>query len=225
MLKMFVSIGYLSDMRTHRMTKLILITLILIAWFESCNNSKQKQAPKLKVDKPADKWIFSGIAESVLKFKNGKQFNTHLYDPDYLGQVGNGTKAPFLIFSGRDCNECDANISIYIHSPSDGDINVANGENSYEYPGIEKGYDNDSLLYKARAFFGHVLPGIKGVIWYQQQLMEDRSFPKSVFLVKLNNGLKKDTVFKNTTDLKLTLQLLKEGQCEEIKGIEYSSEP
>jgi hypothetical protein len=86
--------------------------------------------------------------------------------------VPNGNKTPFLIFSGRDCDECDANISIYIHSPSNGHLKIENGENRYGFPGSERDFENKNILYKARAFYGQVLPGIRGVIWYQKQLME-----------------------------------------------------
>lgn len=139
--------------------------------------------------------------------------------------VPNGNKVPFSIFSGRDCNECDANISIYIHSPSNGYLKVENGENRYGLPGSERDYENNSLLYQARAFYGQVLPGIKEVIWYQKQLMENNTWQSSIFLVNLSNGLKKETIFKTTEKLKLTLDLLKQGLCKEIKGIDYKSEP
>jgi hypothetical protein len=207
------------------------IALVLIILIDACNDSKVKHMSNssadhtLGVNRSAAKWAVSRINRSTIEFRNGEHVNTHLYEFKYLGQIENGDRAPFLIFSGRDCDECDENISIYIHSPSNGDLNVVNDENRYEYPGTEKDYENHTLVYKARAFFGEVLPGIKGVIWYQRQLMEDNSLQSSVFLVKLIDGLKKDTVFKNTANLKVTLDLLRNGRCHEITGIDYTSEP
>ena len=175
--------------------------------------------------KKSDDWLFDKVDDKALKFKNGKVFNTNLYSLKYIGQIANDNKAPFLIFSGRDCNECDANISIYIHSPSNGHLNVENGENRYDFPGTERDLENNKPVLKSRAFYGQVLPGIKGVIWYQDQLMENKTWQKSIFLVSLNGGAKKETTSKDVEKLKLTLQLLKQGSCKEIKGVDYTSEP
>jgi hypothetical protein len=204
------------------MMKFFSVLLLTTLLFTSCNNSDRKRH---EVEEQSSKWIFDKTDSSVLKFKNGKKFDTHLYELKYIGQIKNGIKAPFLIFSGRDCDECDENISIYIHSPANGPLTVANGHDSYGFPGTEQDYENDSLVYKARAFYGQVLPNINGVIWYQLQLMEDNSYQHSAFLVDLRNGLQKDTVFRDTSKLKLTLNLLKQGLCREIKGVDYTSEP
>ena len=210
--------------------RLTFVVFLIVILSDGCRHSRVKPSadntvPLSNRDSSSVKWIFNGINGSTLKFKAGKQFNTNLYELKYLGQVENGHKAPFLIFSGRGCDECDENISIYIHSPSDGNLNVQDGKNRCEYPGTEKDYESDSLVYKARAFFGEVLPGIKGVVWYQQQLMEDNSLQNSVYLVNLNKGITKDPVIRYTDGVKLTLQLLKKGHCQEIKGLDYKSEP
>jgi hypothetical protein len=175
--------------------------------------------------KNSNEWLFDKVEGKVLRFKNGKMFNTSLYSLKYIGQITNDNKAPFLIFSGRDCNECDANISIYIHSSSNGHLNVENGENRYGFPGTERDLENNKPVFKSRAFYGQVLPGIKGVIWYQNQLMENKSWQKSIFFVNLNGGVKKETTSKDVEKLKLTLQLLEQGSCKEIKGVDYTSEP
>lgn len=177
-----------------------------------------------QIQKP-DEWIFDKIAAQTLQFKNGKSYNTDLYDLKYIGQVANSNKAPFLIFSGRDCFECDANISIYIHSPANGHLRVQNGENRYGFPGTEKDYENNRPISKSRVFYGQVLPGIKGVIWYQEELTVKNTWQKSTFLVSLNDGVKKEIKSKGVEKLKLTLQLLAQGSCKEIKGVETTSEP
>jgi len=102
---------------------------------------------------------------------------------------------------------------------------VQNGENRYGFSGIEKDYENNRPISKSRAFYGQVLPGIKGVIWYQEELTTKNTWQKSTFLVNLNNGAKKETKSKGQEKLKLTLQLLAQGLCKEIKGIDITSEP
>jgi len=170
-------------------------------------------------------WDFEKIAGNKLYFKNGKQFKTSLYELKYIGQVPNGNKAPFLILSGRDCDECDANISIYICSPADGPLKVESGENSYSLPGTERDLEDKNILFKARAFYGLVLSNIKGVIWYQNQLMENGTWKKSIFLVNLNHPDKKEISMKDTGQLQETLNMLKQGLCKEIPGVAYNSEP
>ena len=170
-------------------------------------------------------WDFEKIAGNKLYFKNGKQFKTSLYELKYIGQVPNGNKAPFLILSGRDCDECDANISIYICSPADGPLKVESGENSYSLPGTERDLEDKNILFKARAFYGLVLSNIKGVIWYQNQLMENGTWKKSIFLVNLNHPDKKEISMKDTGQLQETLNMLKHGLCKEIPGVAYNSEP
>jgi hypothetical protein len=78
---------------------------------EKCEASEISNAPS--------EWLFDKVDGSKLVFKDEQIFETNLFELAYIGQVSIDSKAPYLIFSGRDCNECDANISIYVHSPSD----------------------------------------------------------------------------------------------------------
>lgn len=207
--------------------RFIFIILAGLVLLTSCRNSNKEGTvvKNTKSNKLQTSWLLDNVSDSILKFKNGQKFNTGLFDVKYIGSLTNGNKAPFLIFSGRDCNECDENISIYIHSPSNGRLNVDNGKNRFQYPGTEKDFESDTVLYKARAFYGHVLPGIKGVVWYQQELMADKTWESSTFLVNLNTGSEVDTLLKGTEKLKSTIKLLAQGSCKEIKGVDYTSEP
>ncbi len=170
-------------------------------------------------------WSFEKAQESKLFFKGGQTFETNLFDLEYIGQVPANNKAPFLIISGRDCNECDANISIYIHSPSDGKLVIDDGQNRYQYPGTEKDYETDSVLYISRAFYGEVLENTKGVIWYVNSLLENGKMGRSVFLSYIDNGSLKDTTYEDKGKLGETINLVKKGLCNEIVGRQYTSEP
>ncbi|MDO3625906.1 hypothetical protein [Mucilaginibacter sp. BT774] len=207
--------------------RFIFIILAGFVLLISCRNSNKEGTvvKNTKSNKLQTSWLLDNVSGSILKFTNGQKFNTGLFDVKYIGSLTNGNKAPFLIFSGRDCNECDEIISIYIHSPSNGRLNMDNGKNRFQYPGTEKDFESDTVLYKARAFYGHVLPGIKGVVWYQQELMTDKTWESSTFLVNLNTGSEVDTLLKGTEKLKSTLKFLAQGSCKEIKGVNYTSEP
>ena len=206
---------------------------ILLICYSACflNMKAYTQKPigtqliEQQADAKKQVWDFEKVAGNKLYFKNGKQFKTSLYKLKYIGQVPNANKAPFLILSGRDCDECDAKISIYICSPGDRPLKVENGENSYSLPGTERDLENKNILFKAKAFYGLVLSNIKGVIWYQNQLMENGTWKKSIFLVNLNHPDKEEISMKDTGQLRETLNLLKQGLCKEIPGVAYNSEP
>ena len=170
-------------------------------------------------------WAFDRVEKSKLLFKNGQSFETNLFELAYIGQVFAESKAPYLIFSGRDCNECDANISIYIHSPSDGKLIIDHGQNRYQYPGTEKDYETDSILYTSRAFYGQVLEKVNGIIWYENRLLENGKMGRSIFLSRLDNEMIKDTTYEDKGKLDQTISLVKKGLCKEIQGQQYTSEP
>lgn len=173
-----------------------------------------------------DTWSFDRVDRNSLVFKEGPIFETKLYELEYIGQIDIDRKAPFLIFSGRYCDECDANISVYFHSLRNGYLNVNHGENRYQYPGMERDYETDSLLYQARAFFGEVFDGVKGMVWFQTTLMEDNSLQNSIYLAKIDSEKVVAEEVKNFDKrLSETLQLNRAGKNKEIKGREFTSEP
>jgi hypothetical protein len=55
--------------------------------------------------------------------------------------------------------------------------------------------------------------------------MENNTWQKSIFLVNLNNEIKKDTALEISGQLKSTLRFLNQGVCKEIKGVDYKSKP
>jgi hypothetical protein len=204
------------------------VFLALFIWLSSKKNTPitatAKMPPKhtISVDKG---WTFDKVKGAVLMFKEGKQFDTKIFEVKYIGQITSGSKAPYLLFTGRDCDECDASISLYIQSPDDPYYSDENESERYALPGKEKDFESDSLIYKSRAFYGQILPGVKGVVWYQQDLMRDNSWKKSTYLVSLEKGLKIDTMIKAWDKMPETLKLLKQWACKEIAGSTYHSEP
>jgi len=74
---------------------------------------------------------------SVVVFKDGSRFQTTLFEVRVLGILRTERKVPFLVLEGRGCTDCDANTSIYIHSPSDGAMRGEEAQPRYAYPGRE----------------------------------------------------------------------------------------
>lgn len=228
------------------MLKSIIIPAAFLFGLIGCNKSEKskietetkpvetpEELPKIKYRpfesatiKDSSNWEFKEIKGSKIYFEGGQTFDTGLYELTYLDQIQTDKKAPFLIYSGRDCDECDAQISLYFHSPRNGELPVNNGENRNAYPGKELDYITDSLLTETKVFYGEVLKGKKGMIWYQKFLLEAGGFGKGIYL----SSIEGDSVYGREIkdyDKKLaeTLALNKTGKNKEIKGIEYTSEP
>ena len=207
--------------------------ILLIIFFTCCssNNTLKKhlviqQEIEQKQEVKTNDWIFEKTDSSKLVFKNGRIIETKLFDLGFIGQISIEKKDPYLIFTGVDCNFCDANPSIYIYSPSDGELITGSGKNSYGSPGRMFSYMNDSLLYESRIFFGQVLENRKGVIWYQNTLMETGKWEKSVFIAEIVDNKRIDRFLTDTTGLlEQTLSMFKKGLCKEIEGFDYTSEP
>jgi hypothetical protein len=170
-------------------------------------------------------WIFEKVDGTKLIFNDGQIIYTKLFQLQYIGQMVSEWRAPYLIFSGVDSNQCDANPSIYIHSPSDGELIVGSGKNAYGIPGRTFSYLNDSLLYEGRAFYGQVLENKKGVIWYQKELMSTGKWESSVFIAEIMDNKKVDQFLNDTGLFNQTLLLLEKGLCKEIGGSDHTSEP
>lgn len=64
--------------------------------------------------------VTSTSVTGVLSLPDGSKFKTSLYGMKVIGQLRTTKKVPYFILSGTTCTGCDENVSIYIHSPSDG---------------------------------------------------------------------------------------------------------
>jgi hypothetical protein len=205
---------------------LFLLTIfLLVVSGTSYNSYKPSGHPSFKSNQSSINWTFDKIDGSKLVFKGGQIIETNLFELEFIGQVPANNKAPYLIFSGRDCNECDENISIYLHLPSNGQLKIDHGQNRYKYPGTEKDYESGSILNNSRAFFGEVLKNIYGVIWYENRLLENGKMRRSISLVQIENGALKDTTYEDNVSFNQTTLLLAKGLCKEIPGRQFLSEP
>jgi hypothetical protein len=165
---------------------------------------------------------------TVLVLKDGQRFQTTIFDVRVLGMLRTARKAPYLVLGGRSCNQCDANTTIYIHSPSDGPMQNEAKQTRYTYPGHEVSYENGPIaVYEARTFIGNCLPGHdNSVVWHQRSRARDGNWVPSVFIV----SVKSDSLASIELDhaippLSLTLQQVSAGECFEVEGIEQGTEP
>ncbi len=163
-------------------------------------------------------WVFSKTNGSRLEFTNGKGINTGLEDLRYIGQLSNGNRAPFLLYAGHKAKDSTDSRHIYIYSP---DQPLSDKLVRYIFPGTFKA--NGRLSSRSRAFLGQVLDDREGLLYYQEQFLDDNSTQKTAFSVSVDNGHLKHTLLRDTAKIRETLRLLKEGKCTELESVNVSA--
>jgi hypothetical protein len=167
-------------------------------------------------------WKFKHVSGGTIIFEGGKSLQTNLFDLAYIGQLEATNKAPFMILAGRSCTDCDENLSLYIHSPSDGSLTSNGTHPRYSYPGTERDYLDNSILIEARMFYGNCLKDRGScAAWVQKERDDAGKFVSSIFLIEVSH----DTLKENRLPLDSTILMTLTTNCKELPGIEITSEP
>lgn len=184
--------------------------------------SSVHQPTPIEQKKPNELQV-TGIDSASVLFDDGSRFRTNLYELEFIAQLPTKTKIPFLILTGRQCKLCDANISIYIHSPSDGSFKTEHQQERYGLPGKLHNWEDGELIAESRAFYGEVFPNNYGVFWYQREHNENSTWVESTYFV----GISGDTIQGSFIEAKLDSTLLQANRnlAFEIPGVSMSTEP
>ncbi len=164
----------------------------------------------------------------VLVLPDGSRFKTTLYELKVIGQLKTTRKLPYYILSGQSCPKgCDANTSIYIHSPSDGPMKDSSAQRRFFYPGLETYYKDDTPIYQARMFYGDCAGGHpNAALWFQRFFGDDKQWHPSVFAAWVTGDvLTSDELHGAVPDIKEAEQAVRAGRCREVPGIDRTSEP
>lgn len=189
----------------------------------ACNSPDSDHENQEKEAKPAQ-WKPAKVEDGKINFENQPSMQIGIYDIKYIDQISIDEKAPFFIMSGRDCKNCDHEIGLYIHSPRNGTLETDSGKNKYQYPRIERNRITDSLIYSSRTFYGEVLPGVRGLVWYETAVSDNGKLVKMVYISEIIKGKLEDRRKEDLGQLQNTLELMKEGKCREIPQRELVSE-
>jgi hypothetical protein len=163
----------------------------------------------------------------VLTLADGSKFNTVLYHMRVIGQLRTTKKVPYFILSGTTCSGCDENISIYIHSPSDGEMKNEAQQRRFAYPGREKDYATGQLVYEAKMFYGNCLAAHpNAVVWFDRVMGEDKNWHSGVSIAKVSS----DKLVVRQLHAPLPKQsdvrdAVHRGECLELPGVDRDSEP
>jgi hypothetical protein len=175
---------------------------------------------------PAPPEVVYDVRHGVIVLADSSRFRTTLFDQRVLGQLPAAGKQPYYLLSGRSCVDCDVNLALYLHSPSDGPMRIGLEQPRYPYPGRETFYEDGTLQYEARAFFGDCAAAYpNAVIWYQRRRDADR-WRSSVRVLQVHGDSVRELLLEQALpDVAEAAAAVRAGHCREIRGIDRASEP
>lgn len=163
----------------------------------------------------------------ILHLHDGSKFQTTLYELKVIGQLRTQHKLPYYILSGVGCQECDANVSIYVHSPSDGPMKDEGTQQRFEYPGRVLSRENRRVLSHSRMFYGEcAVEHPNAVIWFDRYLGDDKRWHTSVSLAEIKDDKMVFTEARGGLPrLAEAENAVQKSQCREVPGIDQWEEP
>lgn len=163
----------------------------------------------------------------VLDLPDGSKFKTSLYDLKVIGQLRTARKLPYYVLSGIGCNGCDADVSIYIHSSSDGPMKDEGTQPRFDYPGREFRREDHRIDSETRVFLGDCAPGYPdAVIWFYHSLGEDKKWHDSVYVAHVSGDKLFDwTPNSNLPKLAEAEEAVRKSRCTEVPGLDQWEEP
>ncbi|MBO6524832.1 MAG: hypothetical protein JJ971_13455 [Balneolaceae bacterium] len=178
----------------------------------------------IQLNVEAQDWNIKDMDGSYLIFDNGKKINTKLYELKVLDKIKINSKH-FLILSGKGCNECDAEKSIYIHSPEDGDMLDENEQTRYTYPGSIYDPFTNETIFSSKFYYGECLSvGEKNWIWIQKSQAETGVVEESIFILEYKEGeLVGKFIEQKIEKIKKEIETQTKDCCKFIKGIEQAA--
>ncbi|MDT3404370.1 hypothetical protein [Mucilaginibacter terrae] len=167
-------------------------------------------------------WAVKGVKGMNLILKNDRQLKTNLFNLKYMGVLQTRNKAPYYILSGRGCNECGANLSIYIWSQSDGPMLPEGKQLRYAYPGKENDYETGKAVFESRMFYSDCSGYSNSVVWLQRSLNKKNKWVEDMFLVSVKNDKLVETRVAKVN--KSAKAMILSATCKELPGIDVSTE-
>lgn len=163
----------------------------------------------------------------TLDLANGSKFQTALFDLKVIGELQTVHKLPYYVLSGVGCEECDANTSIYIHSPSDGPMKNEGTQPRFNYPGREFSREDHSVISTTRMFLGDCAPTYpNAVMWFQHTIGSDRQWHDSVLVAAVRQDRLVDEVPKAMVPtIGEAEAAVRESRCRELPGVDQWEEP
>lgn len=218
------------DMQTGnqnlKSVRIIIAALMLVVCCQ-CNNASDADHSQTMDDIHDNKDIPTGLESPEVDESGVSSFveEIRLFDKELLGSIET-KKNTWLVLAGRNCTDCDANLSVYIYPMHDFPGADTLRTIRYSYPGKEYNYEDDSLIFESRVFWGDCLPRLENiVIWYQRQLNDDGWDYSYYWLQLQDKGLMENRSDTHALALDEIENRIMSEVCTEIPPIERTSEP
>ncbi len=201
------------------------INILLILLLTSCNGGSKEN---VKIDSKTTKE--SKEVSFIKKNDTIKPIDTlKLYEKRLVGEIILSKNKWYLV-SGRSCEQCDENVSIYLFPEKPQFLtskNTIKSTDRFDYPGKVFHYEDNSLIYESSTFFGKCLDEFDNVvIWVDRSLNDSNKWEESLYMIQIFN----DKAIENRPKLEMTLleqidKHISNGGCFEIEGKDQISEP
>ena len=132
-----------------------------------------------------------------------------------------------MVIAGLGCDECDINLSVYIHSPAQGAMPEGERAPRYSYPGQYRDYLSNELIESVRMFVGRCTSGQTfGVVWFQNTKLASGKWRRSAYVAKIDGAALVDSrESPPTVSLSAVQAAVAQGACREIPGKRFTTEP
>ena len=168
---------------------------------------------------------FDRVEDQTLFFKTPEgtpsvaPLKTKIFDLSYLGELRPSQGAPYFLLSGRPCDDCLDDKTVYAFRP--GIQYGIQKPNAFVYPGKILDPKSRALLFESRAFFGKCLTGKNDVyVLFQKEKVDKRPrLQTSVFFAEAKmDSLSENLLERKLPNIQNTLRLVKKKSCKEISG-------
>ncbi|MCC7001325.1 MAG: hypothetical protein IT357_04145 [Gemmatimonadaceae bacterium] len=203
-------------------TRLFIVTCLSVA--VPCAAQSQSLDPASvvrRVDNHEDR-------ASSVTLSDGTVFPTMLHEVRVLAALRTHRKRPFLILSGRGCMDCDAGISIYVHSPSDGPMQNEGSQPRHSFPGKVVDRETGALVFRSRFFVGECLASFSEVaVWFSEARAESGEWVQEVFVIDVgpDDVLRQHRIQAAMPAVEETERRVRAGSCMEVPGVDATTEP
>lgn len=204
---------------------IMLLFILLTSCYKTVQEGKKQPIKILEGTNQKEK-LLQNKADSTIILVD-KFFNKiSLYDKKLQGTIELDSNI-WLIISGSECTECDENNSIFLYPMIIGKMDTDKGKMKFSYPGKVYYYEDESLMFETRTFYGKCFSkGNKVIVWVQKNLLDSGEWEKSIFYVELSNhDFKEFRLPYSEVKLIEIEHQIQQNLCIEIEGYEQTSEP
>jgi len=206
------------------------LVICLVVFLSSCNRSPSHSAtpahsPDSRLE--AANAVNGENRMGILVLPDGSRFQSTLYGLKVIGQLRTVHKLPYYVLAGVGCQECDANVSVYIHSPSDGPMKNEGTQPRFDYPGQTISYEDNSVVSETRMFLGNCIARHPdAVVWFERFIGDDKQWHEGVYLAEVKDDhLVIEEPKANGPRLREAEDSAKKSECHEIPGVKQWQEP